>query len=115
MLIRPARPDEYDEIGELAVRVYLAERYTRPGAPYLAVLRDATSRAEKAELMVAVGEGDRILGTVSLTGEQWVICILSAATILVASELQKLVLRRRTPDGHAEEVPESAPLGQPAA
>jgi P-type Ca2+ transporter type 2C len=57
---------------------------------------------------------NRILGTVSLTGEQWVICLLSAGTILVASELQKLVLRRRTPAGHAEDVPESAPLGQPA-
>jgi Ca2+-transporting ATPase len=58
---------------------------------------------------------NRILGTVSLTGEQWVICLLSAATILVASELQKLVLRRRAPDEREEEAPESAPLGQPAA
>jgi len=40
VLIRPARPDEYDEIGELAVRVYLAERYTRTDSRYNAVLRD---------------------------------------------------------------------------
>jgi P-type Ca2+ transporter type 2C len=39
---------------------------------------------------------NRILGTVSLSGTQWVVCILAASTILVASELQKLVRRRRT-------------------
>ena len=69
MLIRPARPEEYDEIGELAVRVYLGEGYTRAGAPYLAVLRDAATRAEKAELVVAVDEQDRILGTVTYAGQ----------------------------------------------
>jgi GNAT superfamily N-acetyltransferase len=68
VLIRPARPDEYDEIGELAVRVYLAEGYTRPGSHYLSVLRDSAARAEKAELMVAVDESDRILGTVTYAG-----------------------------------------------
>jgi Ca2+-transporting ATPase len=48
----------------------------------------------------------RFLDTVSLTGRQWVICILAAATILVASEIQKLVLRRRAPaeEPHAGEV-----------
>ena len=37
----------------------------------------------------------RLLETVSLTGQQWVTCILAASTILVASEIQKLVRRRR--------------------
>jgi len=68
VLIRPARPDEYDEIGELAVRVYLAERYTRTDSRYNAVLRDVAPRAEKAELMVAVDDADRILGTVTYAG-----------------------------------------------
>jgi GNAT superfamily N-acetyltransferase len=72
VLIRPARPDEYDEIGELMVRVYLAERYTRAGSHYLPILRDSAARAEKAELMVAVDSGDgpadRILGTVTYAG-----------------------------------------------
>ena len=72
MLIRPARPDEYDDIGELAVRVYLAEGYTRTDSRYNAVLRDVAPRAEKAELMVAVdgagtGTGP-ILGTVTYAG-----------------------------------------------
>jgi GNAT superfamily N-acetyltransferase len=69
VLIRPARPDEYDAIGELSVRVYLAEGYTRADSPYNTVLRDVASRAEKAELMVAVDEADRILGTVTYAGQ----------------------------------------------
>ena len=69
MLIRPARSDEYDAIGELSVRVYLAEGYTRADSPYNTVLRDVASRAEKAELMVAVDEADRILGTVTYAGQ----------------------------------------------
>lgn len=68
MLIRPARPDEYDEIGELAVRVYLAEGYTRTDSRYNTVLRDVAPRAEKAELMVAVDHADHILGTVTYAG-----------------------------------------------
>ena len=68
MLIRTARPDEYDAIGELMVRVYLAEGYTRAGSHYLPVLRDSAARAEKAELVVAVDESDRILGTVTYAG-----------------------------------------------
>jgi GNAT superfamily N-acetyltransferase len=68
VLIRPARPDEYDAIGELAVRVYLAEGYTWTGSHYLQVLRDTTTRAEKAELMVAVDAEDHLLGTVTYAG-----------------------------------------------
>lgn len=65
MRIRPASPDEHDEIGDLMVRVYLAEGYTRPGSHYLPVLRDSASRAEKAELAVAVDDAGTILGTVT--------------------------------------------------
>jgi Ca2+-transporting ATPase len=38
---------------------------------------------------------NRILDTVSLTGSQWVICILAASSIIVASEIWKFVMRRR--------------------
>jgi P-type Ca2+ transporter type 2C len=41
----------------------------------------------------------RILGTVSLTGKEWIVCILAAAPIIVASEVQKFILRRK----HASE------------
>ncbi len=65
MLIRPAEPGEYDAIGELTVRVYLAEGYTRAGSHYLPVLRDVATRAEKAEVMVAADSSGAILGTVT--------------------------------------------------
>ena len=37
----------------------------------------------------------RILDSVPLTGQQWLVCILGSATVLVASEIQKFVLRRK--------------------
>jgi Ca2+-transporting ATPase len=42
-----------------------------------------------------LGIFQRILGTVSLTGREWVACILVAFSVVVASELRKFVLRRR--------------------
>jgi P-type Ca2+ transporter type 2C len=50
----------------------------------------------------------RILGTVSLTGKQWIACILAAFAVVVASEVRKLVVRRRMPETAAEaQVPEA--------
>jgi P-type Ca2+ transporter type 2C len=40
----------------------------------------------------------RILDTVELTGNQWLICIGAGLTIVVVSEIWKLVLRRRERD-----------------
>jgi Ca2+-transporting ATPase len=37
----------------------------------------------------------RILGTVSLTGREWIICIVAALTVVAASEIRKLYLRSR--------------------
>jgi P-type Ca2+ transporter type 2C len=52
----------------------------------------------------------RILGTVSLTGREWIVCILAGGTIVVASELQKLLKRRgAAARPEKEEVP-AAPL-----
>ncbi len=39
----------------------------------------------------------RILATEPLTGNQWLICIGAGASVLVVSELWKVVLRRRKP------------------
>ena len=39
----------------------------------------------------------RILNTVELTGRQWLICLGAGLTIVVASEIWKIVLRRREP------------------
>jgi Ca2+-transporting ATPase len=44
----------------------------------------------------SLGIFNRILGTVSLTGKQWIACILAGFTVVLVSELRKLVLRRRT-------------------
>ena len=37
----------------------------------------------------------RVFDTVELTGNQWLICIGAALTIVVASEIRKFLLRRR--------------------
>jgi P-type Ca2+ transporter type 2C len=46
-------------------------------------------------LATELGFLQRILDTVELTGDQWLICIGAGLTVVVASELWKLVARRR--------------------
>lgn len=71
--VRPALPDELDAVGELTAAAYLADRPV--GDDYLALLRDARTRSEVAELLVAVDSDGGLLGTVTLVGpdgdEQW--------------------------------------------
>ncbi len=71
MEVRLARPDEHERVGELTVRAY-ATFTLGPADPYVARLRDATSRAAGAELWVAV-VGDRLLGNVTYCppGSPW--------------------------------------------
>jgi Ca2+-transporting ATPase len=45
----------------------------------------------------------RILGTVSLTGREWIVCILAALPIIAASEIQKLFRRRQVAEPGAKE------------
>jgi ribosomal protein S18 acetylase RimI-like enzyme len=68
LIIRPARPDELDAVGELTVRAYVAAGYFQEGVarPYRAHLGDARSRAEQAELWVAVDADSHLLGTVTV-------------------------------------------------
>jgi Ca2+-transporting ATPase len=47
-------------------------------------------------LATEFGFFQRVLDTVSLTGNQWLICIGAGLTVLVASEIRKFLLRRRT-------------------
>jgi GNAT superfamily N-acetyltransferase len=71
MHLRRALPEEHERIGELTVRAY--EAFTLgAGDPYVALLRDAESRATGAELWVAV-DGDRLLGSVTYCppGSPW--------------------------------------------
>ena len=62
--IRPARPEEYEAVGELVVAAYatLSDREANRG--YEPFLRDVAGRAETAEVLVAVEDG-RILGSVT--------------------------------------------------
>jgi Ca2+-transporting ATPase len=57
----------------------------------------------------------RVLGTVSLTGKQWIVCLLAALSVVVVYEIQKWVLRSRLNEqaGRKEEenVPGAAALG----
>ena len=62
-LIRPARPDEYDAISDLTVRVYASlEGGLHP--EYAAILRRTAERAATAKVVVAV-EGGTLLGSLT--------------------------------------------------
>ncbi|CAM5426317.1 N-acetyltransferase [Streptomyces spiroverticillatus] len=67
MRIRTAEPAEHTAVGEITARAYLDDGLLSGGAQdtYLPVLRDAASRAEKAELLVAVDADGTLLGTVT--------------------------------------------------
>ncbi|WP_229685863.1 GNAT family N-acetyltransferase [Longimycelium tulufanense] len=65
VLIRPAFAREHAEIGALTVAAYRADgQLTAPCRE--GALRDAAARAAQAELLVAVGPGGMLLGTVTL-------------------------------------------------
>lgn len=65
--IRVARGDEVERAGELTAAAYLADGFVEPEGSYRVVLADAWSRAREAELLVAVDDANRILGTVTVT------------------------------------------------
>lgn len=65
--IRLARPQEYEEIGEVTVRGYRHDGFLSGSEDYATSLRDAASRAVHAQLWVAVDPAsDRVLGSVTL-------------------------------------------------
>jgi ribosomal protein S18 acetylase RimI-like enzyme len=66
VLIRRARSEELAEIGELTLAAYAAERMIVDDVGYADELRDATRRAELAELLVAVDGSGSLLGTVTV-------------------------------------------------
>jgi ribosomal protein S18 acetylase RimI-like enzyme len=62
MVIRPARIDEYEAVGELVIGAYATLPDRDP--VYDAVLRDVANRAATADVLVAEAEG-AIIGTVT--------------------------------------------------
>ena len=62
--VRDARPDEYDAAGALVAGVYVDEGWSQHDN-YTAELRDARTRAQHADLLVAVLDAT-VVGTVTL-------------------------------------------------
>lgn len=65
--IRAARPEDHAHLGDLTAAAYLDDGLLDFGAedPYLAVLRDVRTRAEHADVLVAVDPGGTVLGGVA--------------------------------------------------
>ncbi|TFV92453.1 GNAT family N-acetyltransferase [Blastococcus sp. CT_GayMR20] len=61
--VEPARPEDYDAIAELTVRVYVDGGLASPG--YGVELADVAGRADRSELLV-VRDSGRIVGSVAL-------------------------------------------------
>lgn len=66
VFVRPARRDEVAATAEIAVAAYRAEGLLDDDSHYEPVLRDAATRYEQAELLVAVDGDDTLLGTVTV-------------------------------------------------
>jgi ribosomal protein S18 acetylase RimI-like enzyme len=66
IVVRPARPAEYDAAGHLVAEAFIADGHIAPDGDYAKVLRDPRDRAQKAELLVAVDEETgAVLGSVT--------------------------------------------------
>ncbi len=65
--IRPARQEEFEEIGELLVAAYAADGLLALGAddPYVHELRKVAERAEQAEVLTAADADGTVLGAVT--------------------------------------------------
>jgi len=64
LVIRRARPDELDTVGDLTADAYVRAGVLAPDAGYLDFLRDAAHRDREAEVWVALDD-DRVVGTVT--------------------------------------------------
>jgi ribosomal protein S18 acetylase RimI-like enzyme len=63
--IRSALPAEFSTVGELTYQAYATDGLLANDVGYAAELRDAAHRAGHCELLVAVDEQGRLLGTVT--------------------------------------------------
>jgi ribosomal protein S18 acetylase RimI-like enzyme len=71
--VRTALPSEYDAIGALTLRAYSLDGLLDDDSDYARDLRDASRRAEHADLLVAVDDEQNVVGTVTfcLPGSPW--------------------------------------------
>ena len=77
-VVRPARPEEYAEAGRVTAEGYHADQLLSghgesADTGYEVRLRDAAQRARESELLVAVDDAGRVLGTVTWcpAGSPW--------------------------------------------
>src|SRR5262249_16895337 len=78
-----------------ALKGGLASMFSSATLPGLRLLKATGLSAIAILFGTEVGIFQRILGTVSLTGREWIVCVVAALTIVAASELQKAIRRRR--------------------
>ncbi|TDC71038.1 GNAT family N-acetyltransferase [Actinomadura sp. GC306] len=67
VVVRLARPDEYGQVGDLTVEVYVDGGLVSPTSSYVVTLRDAADRAAKSDLLVAEIAGE-LVGAVAYCG-----------------------------------------------
>jgi predicted N-acetyltransferase YhbS len=66
MQLRPARPEEFEQVGQLTSEVYIGDGFLDRGNYYVAELMDTAGRARDAEVWVAVDdELGTLLGSVT--------------------------------------------------
>jgi ribosomal protein S18 acetylase RimI-like enzyme len=66
VVVRAASPQEYETIGDLTARAYLADGLIPEGSDYQETLRKAGDRAEHSDLLVAWDdEASAVVGTVA--------------------------------------------------
>ncbi|APB00666.1 GNAT family N-acetyltransferase [Nocardia seriolae] len=65
VVIRDAEAADFAAVGELTVEVYVGEGHVNPRSLYVAELADTATRAESAEILVAV-RGAELLGSLTV-------------------------------------------------
>jgi GNAT superfamily N-acetyltransferase len=65
LIVRRARPTEYDAIAVLVDDAYVGGGFTAPDSAYRQVLHDVAGRAERGQLLVAADQDGDVIGTVT--------------------------------------------------
>jgi ribosomal protein S18 acetylase RimI-like enzyme len=67
--VRLARPEEYARVGEITIAAYRALPIDHLWGGYEERILDTADRARGAEVLVAVLDGDRVVGSVTYVGD----------------------------------------------